>query len=203
MQHKLSRSGDMMSLSPTVEYLTPEEYLALERHAESKSEYFNGEIIPMVGASRRHNLISGNIFASLHTQLRGRPYEPYTNDMRVGVGSENTYTYPDVVVVCGEVQLADEHLDTLLNPTLIVEVLSVSTETYDRGLKFEHYRKLDSLQEYLLVAQDKTHVEHYVRQSDDEWLFSEARNLPDTVYLPSINCILSLTDIYDRIDQNQ
>jgi Uma2 family endonuclease len=199
MQYKLSRSGDKMALSPTVSYLTPEEYLALERQAEYKSEYFDGEIIPMVGASRKHNLISMNVAASLHAQLLEEPCEVYASDMRVGVGSRNVYTYPDVVVVCGEVQLADEHSDTLLNPTVIVEVLSASTQGYDRGLKFEHYRKLDSLREYLLIAQDKVHVEHFVRQPDDQWLLSETNNLRGTIHLPFINCALILTDIYRRV----
>lgn len=189
-------------VSQSVTYLTPEEYLALERRAEYKSEYLDGEIFAMVGASRKHNLISVNIAASLHAQLRKQPCEVYTSDMRVRVGSARMYTYPDVVVVCGEPHLDDEHLDTLLNPTVIVEVLSGSTEAYDRGLKSEHYRKLEPLEEYLLVAQDRVHVENWVRQPDNLWLLSETDNLQDTVQLPSINCTLTLTDIYDRVDLN-
>jgi Uma2 family endonuclease len=185
--------------SQLVTYLTPEEYLVLERQAETKSEYLDGELIAMTGATRKHNLVAGNIFASLHAQLRQRPCEVYASDMRVGV-SPIAYTYPDVVVVCGEGEFGDDYMDTLLNPTVIVEVLSESTGGYDRGLKFEHYRKLESLREYVLVAQEKCHVEHFVRQPDNQWLLSETDNLDDTVQLPSINCVLAVSDIYDRVE---
>jgi Uma2 family endonuclease len=181
-------------------YLTPEEYLVLERQAETKSEFLDGEIIAMTGASRKHNIVAGNIFASLHVQLRKQPCEVYASDMRVGVSPTGSYTYPDVVVVCGEGEFGDDYMDTLLNPTVIVQVLSESTQGYDRGLKFEHYRKLESLREYVLVAQEKCHVEHFARQPDNQWLLSETDNLGDTVQLPSINCVLAVSDIYDRVE---
>lgn len=187
-----------MSVQPQPHY-SPEEYLELERKAEYKSEYFNGEIFAMSGASEEHNLIAGNVFAALHSQFRGRPCKVYASDMRVKVSQTGLYTYPDVVAVCEEAQLEDDQLDTLLNPTVLIEVLSKSTEAYDRGDKAEYYRKLSSLAEYLLVSQDKHHIEHYVRQSDHTWLLSEASELQDVITLPSIDCTLSLADVYDKV----
>jgi len=138
-----------MSLQPGA-YLTPKEYLALERSAEYKSEYLAGEIFAMAGTSERHNLIAGNVFAELHAQLRKRPCKVYFSDVRLKVNRTGLYTYPNVMVVCGETQFADNQQDMILNPTVIIEVLSESTEGYDRGKKFEHYRKLDSLSEYIV-----------------------------------------------------
>lgn len=179
--------------------LTAEEYLALERKAEHKSDYLGGEVFAMVGASRRHNLIAGNVFGELREQLKGKPCEAYTNDMRVKISGAGLYTYPDVVVVCGETQFEDSYIDTLLNPTLVVEVLSESTESYDRGKKSAFYRTLESLDEYLLVAQDEFRVEQYVKQSDGRWLLSDIR-LPESVLeLTSISCSIALKDIYDRV----
>lgn len=178
----------------------PEEYLRLERLAEYKSEYLNGEIFAMSGASREHNLISGNIFGSARQQLKGRPCEAYTNDMRVKVLWNGLYTYPDVVVVCGKPEFEDEQVDTLLNPTVLVEVLSPSTERYDRIAKSSYYRTIDSLKEHLLVAQDEVRVEQYVRQADGQWLLFEYLTLDSTVRLDSLDCSLPLTDIYERIN---
>jgi Uma2 family endonuclease len=188
-----------MSLQPKT-HLTPEEYLAIERKAEYKSEYFNGEMFAMSGASERHVSIVANLVYLLVGQLRGRPCKAYASDMRVRVSPTGLYTYPDVVVVCGQAQFADEQQDTLLNPTLIVEVLSESTKDYDRGGKFEHYRSLASLSEYVLIAQDKHHVEHFVRQSDNRWLLSETNRLEDTIHLSSIDCDLVLAEVYDKVE---
>jgi len=183
--------------SPKSRY-TAEEYLALERKAEYKSEFVNGMIIAMAGTTRWHNLIAGNIFGELRGQLRGRPCEAYMSDMRVRVSPTGLYTYPDVVVACGDIQFEDEHIDTLLNPTLIVEVLSPSTEAYDRGEKFAHYRRLESLKEYVLVSQDKVRIEYFVRHGA-QWLLSEAGGLDETVRLESIGCELVLRDVYDKV----
>src|SRR5215475_3215142 len=179
---------------------TPEEYLALERQAQYKSEYYAGEIFAMAGASRWHNLIVANVVGELRSQLKGRPCTTYPSDMRVKVSPTGLYTYPDVTVVCGEAQFEDNQQDTLLNPTLIVEVLSESTEAYDRGGKFAHYRKLTSLMEYVLITQTKPDIEHYVRQPDNRWLLAEADSLHDTLYLPSIACHLALAEVYDKVD---
>lgn len=165
-----------MSSLPKARF-TPQQYLALERAAETKSEFFNGEIFAMAGASREHNLIATNVVRELSAQLKGRPCETYPGDMRVKVSETGLYTYPDVVVVCGEPRFEDEHGDTLLNPTLVVEVLSPSTEAYDRGEKSSHYRRLASLAEYVLIAQDRCHVERYARRPDGLWLLAEARGL--------------------------
>jgi len=180
-------------------YLTPEEYLAIERRAEYRSEYFNGETFAMVGASRRHNLIAGNIFGELRQQLKGRPCEVYTNDMRVRIPATGLYTYPDVVVVCGEPEFEDEYIDTLLNPTLIVEVLSGSTAAYDRGQKFGHYRSIESLTEYLLVAQDECRIEQFVKQSDRQWRVTDTRSLESTIELAFVPCTLQLKEVYDKV----
>ncbi|NOT54552.1 MAG: Uma2 family endonuclease [Deltaproteobacteria bacterium] len=179
--------------------LTAEQYLALERQAQYRSEYINGFIFAMAGASRRHNLIAGNVFGELRAQLRGRPCEAYINDMRVKVSVTGLYTYPDVVALCGQPDFEDTHLDTLLNPSVIVEVLSDSTEAYDRGEKFAHYRRLESLRDYLLIAQNQVRVEHYVRQGDN-WLLSEASVLDGAIHLSSINCEVVLRDIYERVE---
>lgn len=179
--------------------LTPQEYLAIERAAEFKSEYFRGEMFAMSGASRGHNLITLNIAAGLVQQMRGRPCEVYSSDMRVKVSATGLYTYPGVVVVCGEPRFEDTHVDTLLNPTLIVEVLSASTAAYDRGQKFAHYRGIESLTEYVLVAQDERRVEHFAKQSDRQWLQTVVESPEAEIELASIQCALRLREIYDRV----
>lgn len=181
-------------------HITPEEYLAIERQAAYKSEYFNGEMFAMSGASPRHVLIVTNVVAELHQQLKQRPCTVYSTDLRVKVNPTGLYTYPDVIVVCDQPQFNDEQKDTLLNPTLIVEVLSESTKDYDRGEKFEHYRTLASLAEYVLIAQDKPHFEHFVRQPDNRWLLAETNRLEDTIHLPSIACDLALAEVYDKVE---
>jgi Uma2 family endonuclease len=186
--------------SQAQKHYTPEEYLALERQAQCKSEYYAGEIFAMAGASRWHNLIVTNVLRELSLQLKGRPCTTYPSDMRVKVSPTGLYTYPNVTVVCGEAQFEDNQQDTLLNPTLIVEVLSESTEAYDRGGKFAHFRKLTSLMEYVLITQTKPHIEHYVRQPDNRWLLSEVDSLPDAIHLPSIDCHLALAEVYDKVD---
>jgi len=178
---------------------TSEEYLAFERKAERKSEYFNGEIFAMSGASPQHVLIVTNVVAEFRGQLKTRPCAVYSTDLRLKVSPAGLYTYPDVIVVCGEPQFDDDHKDTLLNPTLIVEVLSESTKDYDRGAKFEQYRKIESFVEYVLIAQDKRHVEHFIRQAGNRWLLSETNRLEDTLELTSIACNLMLTEVYDKV----
>jgi len=177
------------------------EYLALERQAATKSEYLHGEIFAMAGASRRHNRIVLNLGITLDPQLKGRGCEIFVNDMRVWIPAADLFTYPDVAVACGEPELLDAEdaeVDTLLNPTLILEVLSGTTETYDRGAKFEHYRTLASLAEYLLIAQDRVHIERFVRQGGGAWLLTETDRREEILELPSIGCALALADVYDR-----
>ncbi len=176
---------------------TVEQYLEFERTSEEKHEYLDGQIISMAGASGNHNRIVANTIVGLGPQLREGPCAIYASDQRVKAG--RLYAYPDVSVVCGPSRYTDDTPQTLLNPTLIVEVLSPSTESFDRGKKFEQYRALESLQEYVLVSQDSHHIEHYVRQGDDQWLYSDARGLNAVMELPSIGCTLALADVYEKV----
>ncbi len=192
-----------MSAQTQTSYLTPQEYLAMERRAQYKSEYFDGEIFAMPGASPAHNKITTNIVGELYSQFKKRPCHVYANDLRVKVSPTGLYTYPDIVALCGVPRFDDDQQDTLLNPTVIIEVLSDSTQAYDRGKKFQHYRTLESLQEYLLIAQEECHVEHYVRQSENEWLLTEANDLAAVMHLAAIQCQLALTDIYDKVEWSE
>ena len=184
-------------------YLTPVEYIALERKAipdaeTVRSEYINGEIINMPGASFAHNLVTGNIFGELRARLRDSGCAVFANDMRISIPTAKSYFYPDVGVVCGEPRFEDDVFDTLLNPIVIVEVLSPSTEAFDRGEKFAHYRHVTSLQEYVLVAQDQIRVEHYYRQ-ERQWIFTDFEKRDGILSLPSIQCELPLQEIYERV----
>jgi Uma2 family endonuclease len=188
-----------MAALPKTQY-TPEQYLALEREADYKSEYINGEIHALAGASREHNLIASNVIREISVQFKGRPCEVYTSDMRVNIGATDAYVYPDAVAVCGEPYFGGADVDVLLNPIVIVEVLSPSTEAYDRGEKFAHYRKLESLREYVLIAQDKARVEHYVREGGhEEWIFTEVSGLEGMLRLGSIGCEVALREMYDKV----
>lgn len=179
--------------------LTPDEYLKLEREAEFKSEYLNGHILAMSGGSRRHDLIAINVVASLHSQLRERDCEVHGSDMRIKGAATGLYAYPDVSVVCGEAAFEDDRQDVLLNPNLLIEVLSDSTEAYDRGEKSEHYRQIESLGEYLLISQGKMHLERYRRQPEGHWQMTEFRSGGDAVRLACIDCQLLLSEIYAKV----
>lgn len=179
--------------------LTEAEYLAIEREAETKSEFYDGEMFAMAGARRNHNLIATNIGGELRDQLREGPCEVYVGDMRVKVAKTGLYTYPDVVVACGEPRFLDDEDDTLLNPTLIVEVLSESTARYVRNLKSRLYRKLPSLRQYLIVEQEEALVEVYSRSPNGDWSLKDASKLTQSVALKSIKCKLSLADIYEKV----
>jgi len=181
-------------------HVTPDEYLTLERTAEYKSEYFAGEIFAMAGVSERHVSIVANLMYMLVGQLKGRPCKAYANDLRLKVSPTGLYTYPDILVVCGAPRFADEQQDTLLNPVVLMEVLSESTEAYDRGKKFDHYRALPSVSDYLLVSQDQHQIEHFIRQPDNRWLFAAYTTLDDVVEIPSIACALPLCDVYDKVE---
>ncbi len=185
--------------STAVQILTPQEYLEIERAATTKSEYLDGKVFAMSGASREHNLITVNITRELSLRLQESPCETYGSDMRVKVSATGLYTYPDAVVVCDEPRFEDDELDTLLNPTVIFEVLSSSTEAYDRGDKFSYYRKLESLRDYVLIAQDKRHIDHYVREPGGKWALREASNPDDVLDIGSINCVLRLSDVYLKV----
>jgi Uma2 family endonuclease len=178
---------------------TPQEYLARERAArDSKNEYINGYLYAMSGASLEHNQIVSNLSREIGAQIRGRPCRILTNDMRVKVPETEMYTYPDAVIVCGKPALEDQHFDTLLNPTIIIEVLSPSTERHDRGEKWGHYRQLESLQSYVLVAQDSARVEMFTRQAD-LWIFSEVSS-GGILHLEAAGCTVPLEAIYEQVD---
>ncbi len=185
--------------------VSPEEYLAQERAEElQKHEYRDGEVVPMPGTSFTHTRIVANIIRALGNQLEGSDCEAVSNDLRVlAAGEGKLFTYPDVVVVCGEPAFLDDAFDTLLNPTLLLEVLSPSTKDYDRGGKFARYRALDSLQEYVLVAQDEPLIELYARQPENRWLLSEVRGRSEAVALASIGCRLALSEVYRKVEPTQ
>lgn len=194
-----------MAINPEKPW-TPAEYLAFEREqCEAKHEYLGGSIFPMVetirgmvGASLAHNRIVSNLVISLGNQMRGRPCDVFSGDMRLHIPATGLYTYPDVVALCGEPKFADDQFDVLLNPSLIIEVLSPSTEAYDRGAKFDHYRSIESLQIYLLIAQDQVSVEQFQRQ-ENGWLLTVAKGFDARIGLDIIDCELTLVDVYARV----
>ncbi|MFZ0788192.1 MAG: Uma2 family endonuclease [Chromatiaceae bacterium] len=189
-----------MSLQPRP-HLSFEEWLEGERASlEARSEYVGGEVFAMTGASAEHNTIVMNIGRELSTQFKGRPCQVYANDMKVLIRSANAGKYPDLVAFCGEPDLLDGRRDVLLNPSLIVEVLSDSTEAYDRGEKFSLYRQIPSLKEYLLVSQSWVLVELYSRGDDGHWVLLDYRTRSDRVPLLSLGCTLELAEVYDKVE---
>jgi Uma2 family endonuclease len=179
--------------------LTAQGYLALERRAEFKSEFFAAETFAMAGASRRHNLIVANVIRLLGNQLLQRHCNVYPSDMRVKISKAEKYTYPNVVVACGEEVFEDEAHDTSLNPVVIVEVWSESTEAYDHGKKLEQYQALESLMAYILIAQEPSRIEQYSRQSDGTWTYRAVHEIDAMIRLPAIGCELALRDVYAMI----
>jgi Uma2 family endonuclease len=176
--------------------LTPQEYLAQERRAEYRSEYYRGEVFAMSGATFAHSIIKDNLARHAGNQLDGGPCRVITADLRVQVSATSLYTYPDILIVCGEPQFEDAVFDTLLNPQVLLEVLSDSTEKYDRGTKFRHYQKIPSLQEYVLVAQDRPVIDRFVRQADDGWLLTTFADLAETFSFASVPVRIPMAQIY-------
>jgi Uma2 family endonuclease len=183
-----------------VRHLSPQDYLAFERRAETKHEYVGGEVFAMAGASPRHNLIVANIVADLVAQLRSGPCRTFPSDQRVAVSPDGPFYYPDIVALYEEPRLLEPERDTLLNPEVVIEVLSPSTEAFDRGLKFSHYREIPSLREVVFVAQDAVRVEHFARREDGQWLFSDHAGLEAVVELPALGCRLELARVYDKFE---
>ncbi len=189
-----------MVLPRTKLHFTAEEYLAFERAAETKHEYLDGQIYAMAGASPPHNQICFNLAGELHPQLKGTLCYGLTSDQKIRTDPMDLFSYPDLIIVCGQPKFHDGHRDVILNPKVIVEVLSPTTEAYDRGEKFVRYRQLKSLSDYILVAQDRPSVEHYVRQKGKRpWLFTVETEMSAEIVIDSIKCKLKLADIYDRI----
>jgi Uma2 family endonuclease len=188
---------------------TVEQYLVLERAAEERHEFFDGEIIAMAGEKLPHGIISTNVIGQFVMQLKGTPCFVVTKDTKVrsglgiasGRSTRGMLSYPDILVVCGQPEFFDAHHDVIMNPTAIVEVLSKSTESFDRGEKFQRYRAWNTtLQDYVLVSQTEPFIEHFHRQADGSWTMQESIGLEAIVVLASISCTLKLKDIYDRID---
>jgi Uma2 family endonuclease len=180
-------------------YVTPQEYLERERDAPYKSEYCEGVIYAMSGASEAHNIINSNVTGALWSQFRGRPCKVYSSDMKVFVNHTGLYTYPDVVALCGAAQFHDRQKDVLLNPDLIFEVLSPSTEAYDRGKKFNHYQSISTLVDYVLIVQERMCVERYQRQSDGSWRYTSHEDAEEVIRFTDLECELRLADIYDKV----
>ncbi|MFN8458666.1 MAG: Uma2 family endonuclease [Anaerolineae bacterium] len=183
-----------------VAFYTPEEYLALEEKAEYKSEYYNGEIFAMAGGSYNHNIIASNINALLNQFFEAKPCFVFGSDMRLLVKPNGLYTYPDVMVICGQVQFAEGRTDTVTNPLIIVEVLSKSTRDYGRGFKFELYRTMETLQDYILVDQTRIHIEYFHKLEEGRWVLIET-NTPDTILtIQALNLELPINRIYHKVD---
>jgi Uma2 family endonuclease len=186
--------------SNSVTRVTEEEYLAIDRAAEVRSEFLDGEMFAMSGGSMRHAQLQGNIYGELYNALRGGDCQAFTSDFRVRVSPGRMYAYPDVTVVCGKPRLADERQDILLNPSVIFEVLSPSTEYYDRGVKFQHYRTIETLKDYILVNQDEIRIEQYTRGEANTWTLRDYQRREDELRIDSIGVSLALARIYDRIE---
>ncbi|OUC14083.1 MAG: hypothetical protein B0A82_13765 [Alkalinema sp. CACIAM 70d] len=190
----------MTLLPPPTKRYTAEEYLALEVESTSRNEFRNGEIVEMTGGTPAHNQIVSAFNALLWFALRGSSYRIFVTDQRLWIPTVNLYTYPDIMVITAPVELKPDRRDTVMNPILIAEVLSDSTAGYDRGDKFSHYRSIDTFQEYVLVNQDRPHVEHYVKQAENQWLFTEYNSLEDKLTLASISVEIALQDLYEAIE---
>ena len=189
-----------MSLQPKP-HVSFDDWLAGERAAlEGRSEYLGGEVYAMTGASAAHNAIVMNVAGQLWLQMKGRPCQVYANDMKVRIHAANAGTYPDLVAFCAEHEFQDHRTDVLLNPSLVVEVLSDSTEAYDRGGKFALYRQIPSLREYLLISQHQVQVDLYTRGADGHWILSDFNALTDRIHLPSVNCTLEVAEVYDKVE---
>lgn len=180
--------------------LTPDEYLARERLADVRSEYFRGEVFVMAGGTRHHNRVKENLAGELFARLKGSPCQSFSSDQRVKVSATGLFTYPDVVIVCGKPEYAPEDANTLINPVAVIEVLSDSTESYDRGAKFRNYQQVMSLREYVLVSQNEPIVERYVRQPDNDWLLTTTTGLEGTFAFASLPIQLPMADIFRDVD---
>ena len=188
-----------MGLPQRVAALTSAEYLAIERIAPYRSEYFRGEMFAMAGGSPTHSRIKTNILGELRNRLKGNPCAPYDSDLRIKCPT-GLYTYPDVSVICSELELDDEQKDTVLNPTLLIEVLSKNTEAYDRGKKFDHYRTIPSLREYVLVSQEEPMIQRFLRNDDNTWTMNAVTDLNQSIRLQSLGIEIPLAEVYERVE---
>ncbi|MBD2180046.1 Uma2 family endonuclease [Aerosakkonema funiforme] len=181
-------------------YYTPEEYLDFEVNSEERHEYINGEIVLMTGGMPNHNRIAGNFYAALNFALKRQPYDVFFTDQRLWIPRKRIYTYPDVMVVQGELQFQEGRRDTITNPLIIAEVLSDSTRNYDKDAKFSAYRTIPTFQEYLLIEQYSMHVEQFFKTDNKRWTFAEYDDADETISLNSISFQITLADIYDKVE---
>jgi Uma2 family endonuclease len=181
---------------PAVKHVTEAEYLAFERESQERHEFYKGEIFLMSGASFKHNIIEDNIRGGLHAFLKGKKCRSFGSNLRIHIPQNSLYTYPDVLIVCDEPKFVDGEFDTLLNPAVIIEILSPSTANYDRGAKFDLYREIESLQEYILLDSSTTHFVHYIKNPDSTWTLSESKNTEDPFFITSIQLQIPLSDVY-------
>lgn len=190
-----------MSANPKYDdYVTEAEYLELERNSEIRNEYIQGEIVAMAGASPNHNEISMTLSYLLYGHLRNnKDCKAYGESMRIKIEQADVQTYPDFSIVCGERQFTDDNPPALLNPIILIEILSPSTEQYDRGKKFQFYRQISSLQEYILIAQDSAHIERFTRKTDNLWEFTETIETDTSLSLQSIDLSLNLAEVYENV----
>ncbi|HEX8351516.1 MAG TPA: Uma2 family endonuclease [Pyrinomonadaceae bacterium] len=189
-----------MSTRRALAVFTPEEYLALERPSEIRHEFLDGTVYAMAGESPTHSAICFNLNAAIGPQLRGTNCRGFSPNMKVRAGESGLYAYPDLAVACGEAFFHDRHGDVLLSPVVIFEVLSRSTQTYDRGEKFERYKSIETLRDYVLVLQDRALLEHFSRQPDGTWPRAALEGDDAALMLESVNCRVALADVYDRIE---
>ena len=189
-----------MPVAQPTRRLTEAEYLEQERRADFKSEFFAGEMFAMAGGTRAHSLIAVNLARELSTSLKGRPCVVFNTDLRIKIEATGLFTYPDASVGFGQQRFLDELADTLLNPAVIVEVLSDSTEAYDRGKKFEHYRQITTLREYLVISQKEARVELFSKGTDGQWSLREAAGLNATIQFPSLQVTIALAEIYANVE---
>jgi len=183
-------------VSTELKRITPQEYLIRERQAAIKSEFYQGEIFAMGGGSPKHSLIAANFVREAGNALKDKPCAVFNSDLRVQVQSTGLYTYPDATIVCGELEFDDDQRDTIINPTVLMEVLSDSTEKYDRGKKSSHYRQIASLKELILIALDRPHVERFTRQASGDWLFHEEKELAAGFELRSLGISIAVSELY-------
>jgi Uma2 family endonuclease len=192
--------GIFMQLETQKRHYTPEEYLELEEKAEYKSEYRDGEIVPMTGGTTNHNQIAGNFYANLKFSLKGQNYRVYIGDVRLWIPKYRQYTYPDVMVIQGQPVYTGTSTTTVMNPLLIAEVLSKSTQNYDQGNKFLYYRSIPEFKEYILIDQYQYHVMHYVKTADGKWIFDEIEGEFATLSFEKIDFQIVLTDLYEQVN---
>jgi len=181
-------------------WISPEEYLNIERRATFRSEYINGEMFAMAGATRQHNRIASNVVSEINQRIKSRDCNIYSSDLRVHVPSTGYFTYPDIVITCGKEEFTDDYNDVLVNPLVIMEILSDSTAAIDRGRKFEQYRELASFAEYLLIEQRVPRIEQYILQDSQDWMYRDIRGIDGQVRIEKIDCTLLMSDIYHKVE---